>query len=182
MKYQFWHPTFPATCPSFLLHFPMILQQLVPPEQFSCSTVLQFARSWYFSTFSFSFSPILSASTAISIILHFLSCLFTTTMSSLLASMTWSHRVFTSHNSLTSLFSLTLSGPCSYHLSFFSRWHFSHNFQWTAFITLSYLCLYSLWASFLRSQTIWLTLSPFSQQFSLHNKVPLFCQYGILHS
>ena len=121
----------------------MILQQLVPPAQFSCSTFLQFLlRSWYLSTFSFSFSPILlSVASAISTV-HFLSCLFTTTMSGLLASMTWSRCMFTSHNSLTSSFSLTLSGACSYYLSLFSRWYFLHNVQWTAFVTLSCLLLY----------------------------------------
>ena len=43
---------------------------------------------------------------------------------------------------------------CSYHLSFFCTCYFSHNFQRTTFAILSYLCLYSLWAKFLHSQTI----------------------------
>ena len=53
-----------------------------------------------------------------------------------------------SHSSLTSPSLLTLSATCSYHLSFFSRWYFSHNFQRATFAILSCLCLYSLWANF----------------------------------
>ena len=143
MKYLFRHSTFPATCPSFLLHFPMILQQLVPPAQFSCvphSCNFSFEPLILFNFFILLFTNLLSAGTAILIIAHFLPCLFTTTMSGLLASMTWSHCMFTSHSSLTSSFSLTLSGACSYHLSFFSRWYFSHNFQWTTFATFSCFC------------------------------------------
>ena len=61
---------------------------------------------------------------------------------------------------LTSSLSLTLSGTCSYHLSFSPRWYFSHNFQRTTFAILSCICLYSLWTNFLHSQTICFTLSP----------------------
>ena len=61
---------------------------------------------------------------------------------------------------LTSSLSLTLLGTCSYHLSFSPRWYFSHNFQRTTFAILSCICLYSLWANFLHSQTICFTLSP----------------------
>ena len=51
------------------------------------------------------------------------------------------------HSSLTSPYLLTLSGTCSYHLSFFCTCYFSHNFQRTIFALLSCLCLYSLWAN-----------------------------------
>ena len=59
------------------------------------------------------------------------------------------------------------------HLSFFSRWYFSHNFQRTTFTILSCLCLYYLWANFsvtLKDNMVH-TLSPLSPHY-LHKGDP----------
>ena len=135
---------------------------------------------WYFSTFSFSFSPIrLSPGTAVSTIAHFLSCLFTTTMSGVLASMTWSRWMFISHSSLTSLFSLTLSGTWSYYLSFFSKWYFSHNFQRTTFAPVACLFLHSLLGQFFTLTDKYGLHSHLSRHITYIRGIPSSSQYGI---
>ena len=80
--------------------------------------LIPFFKSWYFSTFSFSFSSSLtSAGTAISIIIPFCSFLSIT--------IRLSHWVFMSHSTLISSFSTAPSGACSYHFPLCSNQFFS---------------------------------------------------------
>ena len=89
--------------------------------------LISFFKSWYFSTFSFSFSSTLtSAGTAISIIIPFCSFLSITIRSGHLASIRLSHWILMSHSSLISSFSTAPSGACSYHFSLCSKPFFLH--------------------------------------------------------
>ena len=74
---------------------------------------ISFLQSWYFSTFSFSFSPSLTlAGTAVLMIILFRSFLSIKIMSGLLASITLSHWLLTCHDIFTSSFSTALSRTC----------------------------------------------------------------------
>ena len=87
--------------------------------------LISFFKSWYFSTFSFSFfSTLTSAGTAISIIISFCSFLSITIRSGRLASIRLSHWIFMSHSSLISSFSTAPSRACSYHFSLCSNPYF----------------------------------------------------------
>ena len=86
-----------------------------------------------------------------------------------------------SHISLQLKPSLTVWGLCRYHFSDFSRFNFSHNFQWTILATLSYLLIYSLWASFEHSVMIWLIVLSATPHI-LQKGESTLCQYGIWHS
>ena len=87
------------------------------------------------------------------------------TICSLLVSVTWSHCIFIFHNISYPLFSIAQFGSCSYHFSTHSRSAVPRNFQCTNLATWSWcLLLYSRWAILLRSLTVWLTVSPISEQ------------------
>ena len=102
--------------------------------------LISFFKSWYFSTFSFSFSStITSGGTAISIIIPFCSFLSITTGSGRLGSIRLSHWIFVSHSTLISSFSTAPSGACSYHFSLCCNPFFLQISQWTFFETL--LCV-----------------------------------------
>ena len=74
------------------------------------------ARSWYLSTFSFSFSSTLvSPDTAMSIRSGLLLSLSTTTMSGRRCYLTWSVWIFMSHSILTFSLSVTGLAVCWYH-------------------------------------------------------------------
>ena len=106
--------------PTLVLTFPSFLNSL--------------ARSWYLSTFSFSFSSTLaSPGTATSIIWQTACCLSTLTRSGLLCSRTswWSVCMLKSQRILTFSCSKTFPGTCSYHLSATSNPYFLHKHQWT---------------------------------------------------
>ena len=119
-------------------------------------------RFWYFSIFSFSLSIILvSPGIATSIIIAVFSILVTIAISGLLSAMILWHCKFMSHISFWLTFSLTVWGLCRYHFSDFSRWIF-HAIPINHLATLLWLLLYSLWASFEHSLTMWLIVSPFS--------------------
>ena len=125
--------------------------------------LISFFKSWYFSTFSFSFSSTLtSAGTAISIIIPFYSFLSITIRPGRLASIRLSHWIFMSRSALISLFSTAPSGACSYHFSLCCNLFFLQISQWTFFATLSCRLLYSFWANFLHLLVMCCTLSPFS--------------------
>ena len=87
--------------------------------------LISFFKSWYFSTFSFSFpSTLTSAGTAISIIIPFYYFLSITIRPGRLASIRLSHWIFMSRSALISLFSTAPSGACSYHFSLCSNLFF----------------------------------------------------------
>ena len=112
--------------PSFPIHLSNSVETL-PRAPITTGTISAFLNfhnllislfsSWYFSTFSFSFSSILtSAGTAISIIIPFCSFLSIDVRSGRLASIRLSHWIFMSHSTLTSSFSTAPSG--AYHPTF----------------------------------------------------------------
>ena len=117
--------------PSFLVHLSNSAETL-PRAPITTGTIstffnfhnllISFFKSWYFSTFSFSFSSTLtSAGIAISIIIPFCSFLSITIRSGRLASIRLSHWIFMSHSTLISSFSTAPSGACSYHFSLCSN-------------------------------------------------------------
>ena len=78
-------------------------------------------KSWFFSTFSFSFSANLVLNGhATSIPIHFLHFFWSTTISSLECSVTWSVYIVMSHKIFKSSFSITIGGLWSYHFSMIS--------------------------------------------------------------
>ena len=80
---------------------------------------------------------------------------------------------------LTSSFVLTLSGTCSYHLSWPSLPdNFSHITSNKLLLQYCHVCLYSLWDNFLHSQTIWFTLSRLLRHITFIRGIPPSCQYG----
>lgn len=87
---------------------------------------------------------LLSSGTAISTIMHFLSPLFTTTMSYLLALITLSQWIFTSRSSFTSFFTGS-SGEGSCHFSCLSNLYFLHNskapYHWRFYSLFPFLSL-----------------------------------------
>ena len=86
--------------------------------------LISFLKSWYFSTF-FSFSStLISAGTAVSIIISFCSFLPITIRSGCLASIRLSHWIFMSHSTLISSFSTATFRACSYHFSLCSNLFF----------------------------------------------------------
>ena len=117
--------------PSFPIHLSNSVETLprAPITTGTIATFLNFrnllispSKSWYFSTFSFSFSSTLtSAGTAISIIIPFCSFLSITIRSGRLASIRLSHWIFMSHSTLISSFSTAPSRACSYHFSLCSN-------------------------------------------------------------
>ena len=139
--------------PSFPIHLSKSVETLprAPITTGTISTFLNFHnllislfKSWYFSTFSFSFSSTLtSAGTAISIIIPFCSFLSITIRSGRLASIRLSHWTFMSHSTLTSSFSTAPSGACSYHFLMCYNPFFLQISQSTFFATLSCRLLYS---------------------------------------
>ena len=146
--YSMWYWVFLTIHLASLLFFIVILHFTF---MFQFLLIFLF-KSWYFSILSFSLSLApLSLGTAMLMIMHFLSPLFTTTISGFLASIKWLHWIFTSHSIFTLSVSTTPSGQCSYHLSFNPRFYFLHKCQCMILSTLSCLCLYSLCPNFLHS-------------------------------
>ena len=97
----------------------------------SPSYSIVFSRSSYLRFFSHSFSFILcSAGTAKSTILQVLFVLLIIIRSGLLAEITWSVCMATSHRSLWVLFSRTGVGLCIYHLFVWSNLNFLYIYQW----------------------------------------------------
>ena len=117
--------------PSFPIHLSNLAETLlrVPVTTGTISTFLSFHnlliwffKSWYFSAFSFSFfSSLISASTAISIIVSFCSFLSLTIRSGRLACIRVSQWIFMSHSTMISSFSTVPSETCSYHFSLCSN-------------------------------------------------------------
>ena len=126
------------------------------------SLPISLIRSWYFSIFSPSFSYTLwSQGEAMSTMIALLFSFSTTTMSGLLASITWSHWMVISHKILHFSFSTTPSGWCSYHFSPLLMSYLQQSFQWTNLAILSCLLLYSFCANILHSLRMWFIVSPF---------------------
>ena len=79
----------------------------------------------------------------------------------LLASITWSHWMFISHNILYLSFSTTPSGWWSYHFSLLLKSYLQQSFQWTNLAIWSCLHLYSFCARNIHSLIVWFIVSPF---------------------
>ena len=131
-------------------------------------------ESWYFSTFSFFLSlTFVSPGTAMPMMIHSLSFLFTTISLSLPASIKWSHWIFVCfpvHPWGNAHASCLLSPVC-----------FPHRWQCTSLGTLSYFHLYSFVSS---SCTHWLCDVQFHLSLHTSHKAEtlLTCQYNTYHS
>ena len=118
------------------------ISHLVLVFLFSIVNFEQVNAGWELSIFSCSFNSILlSPGTAISIKWHFLSVLYSTTMSSLLYWMTWSVWILKSHNILTLSFSTTLAGLWLYHLASPTKPNFLHTSECTILAILSWIII-----------------------------------------
>ena len=118
-------------------------------------------KSWYLSTFSFSFGSIrVSYGIAKSMMMQLFSFFIIKIKSGLLASITWSVWIVKSQSSTLQVsFPTTLSGSRLYHFSLAYILNFLQISQWILLPTQSCLCLNLFWAILLHSLMRWLIVS-----------------------